>query len=102
MLVVKFTETFLALPIRFAFRFGSTEVQTIGGGLFGLLLAFAALPETLQVSNVTHNCPDTLCRKVRAEFGNVSMRCGITAFFCRGPITYFIGRDLCVCAMRRY
>src|ERR1700744_4325879 len=54
MLVEKIACAFGTQRVSGTLGFGATEARAICLGLFGRLLAFAALPEALQIDNVPH------------------------------------------------
>lgn len=61
MLLVNFTEPLFAPFISLTFRLGSSETCAVGVGLLGLPVAFDTFPKAVEVNDVGHNCPGTVC-----------------------------------------
>lgn len=67
MLLVNFTEPLFAAFICLSFRFGPSETCAIGVGLLGLLVALGTFPKAVEVYDVGHNCPVTVCGSYEEE-----------------------------------
>jgi hypothetical protein len=57
MLIEQFTCASRTLFVRLTFGLAPAKSRTVGVGLLGRLLAFAALPETIEIDQVPHFYP---------------------------------------------
>lgn len=61
MLLVNLTKPLFPLFVSLTFRLGPSETCAICVGLLGLLVALGTFPKAVEVNDIGHNCPVTVC-----------------------------------------